>query len=235
MISENVQMARSPTRPKIMASVLTADFSALGEQCRELQDAGVDGIHWDLMDGVVVPSLSFGPDVIAACRKHVTMPFEAHVMTSLPDRLIEHLAGSGCESMTIHPDWVQNPRRTLQSIVDSGMSAGVALSPGTSVDHARWYIDIIDLVLVMTVEPGFGGQAHIGLMTEKISEVAALVKTCGRPIEIEVDGGIGPETIEGAFRAGAGKAVIGSALWRARSFAAAVEVLGEAVGYPDAK
>lgn len=213
-----------------MASVLTADLAALGDQCRALQDAGVDGVHWDVMDGVAVPSLSFGPDVIAACRKHVTMPFEAHVMTNAPDRLIERLAESGCESMTIHPDWVQNPRRTLQRIVDSGLSAGVALSPGSPVELARWHIDIIDMVLVMAVEPGFGGQSHIELMTEKIREVAALIRTSGRPIEIEVDGGIGPETIAGAHRAGAEKFVVGSALWRARSFAAAVGNLRDATG-----
>ncbi len=209
-------------RPGIMASMLTADFSALGDQCRALQNAGVDGIHWDLMDGVSVPSLSFGPDVIAACRRHVTLPFEAHVMTDFPDLLIDEIAAAGCESVTIHPEWVRNPRRTLQKIVDKGLSAGVALSPGSPVDLARWHLDLVDLILVMTVEPGYGGQRHIPLMTEKIREIAALTASQDRSVEIEVDGGIGPDNIVGAYQAGAGKFVVGSALWRSRSFAAAV-------------
>jgi ribulose-phosphate 3-epimerase len=222
-------MTRAPADPKIMASVLTADFSALGDQCRALQDAGIDGIHWDVMDGVAVPSLSFGPEIIAACREHVTMPFEAHLMTHVPDRLIEQVAAAGCKSVTIHPDWVQNPRRTLQLIVDSGLSAGVALSPGSPVDLARWHMDIVDLVLVMTVEPGFGGQSNIGLMTEKVREVAALIRAHGRPIDIEVDGGIGPETIAAFHRAGAEKFVVGSALWRSQSFEAAAGKLRSAI------
>ena len=212
-------------RPGIMASMLTADFSALGDQCRALQNAGVDGIHWDLMDGVSVPSLSFGPDVIAACRRHVTLPFEAHVMTDFPDLLIDEIAAAGCESVTIHPEWVRNPRRTLQKIVDKGLSAGVALSPGSPVDLARWHLDLVDLILVMTVEPGYGGQRHIPLMTEKIREIAALTASQDRSVEIEVDGGIGPDNIVGAYLAGAGKFVVGSALWRSRSFAAAVRQL----------
>ncbi len=216
-----------------MASVLTADFSALGDQCKALQDGGIDGIHWDIMDGSAVPSLSFGPDVIAACRRHVTLPFEAHLMTNDPDLLIDQLADAGCDEVFIHPDWVRNPRRTLQKISDKGLSPGVALSPGTSMELARWHIDIIDSILIMTVEPGFGGQSNIGLMTEKIREAADLISAFDRPVVLEVDGGIGPETISGAFLAGAGKFVVGSALWRSRSFVAARQELHDAVS--DAK
>ena len=215
--------------PVIMASVLTADFSALGDQCLALQNAGIDGIHWDVMDGNAVPSLSFGPDIIAACRRHVDLPFEAHLMTNDPDLLIEQVADAGCEVITIHPDWVRNPRRTLQKIVDKGLSPGVALSPGSPVELARWHIDIVDTILIMTVEPGFGGQSNIGLMTEKIRDVAALIRTQDRPVELEVDGGIGPNTISGAFLAGARKFVVGSALWRSRSFAVARKQLHNAV------
>ena len=222
-------MTRRQANPRIMASMLTADFSALGDQCRALRDAGIDGIHWDVMDGVAVPSLSFGPDVIAACRRHVALSFEAHLMTNVPDLLIEQVAEAGCESVTIHPDWVRNPRRTLQRIVDRGLSAGIALSPGSSVDLARWHIDIVDTILIMTVEPGFGGQSNIGLMTEKIRDVAALIRAQGRPVEIEVDGGIEPNTIAGAFLAGAEKFVVGSALWRSRSFAVATKDLHSAI------
>ena len=181
------------------------------------------------MDGRAVPSLSFGPDVIAACRRHVTLPFEAHLMTNSPGLLIDQVADAGCDTVLIHPDWVQHPRRTLQKIADKGLSPGVALSPGTPLEAARWHIDIIDSILIMTVEPGFGGQSNIGLMTEKIRDAAALISTLDRPVELEVDGGIGPNTISGAYLAGARKFVVGSALWRSRSFAVARQELHNAI------
>ncbi|MCY3879083.1 MAG: ribulose-phosphate 3-epimerase [Rhodobacteraceae bacterium] len=220
-----------------MASVLTADFSALGAQCRSLEDAGIDGIHWDVMDGRAVPALSFGPDIIAACRRHVALPFEAHLMTSDPDPLIDQVADAGCDTIMIHPDWIRNPRRTLQTIVDRGLTAGVALSPGTSVDAARWHIDIIGCILIMTVEPGFGGQSNIELINEKIRQVAVLISASDRHVELEVDGGIGPDTIAGAHLAGARKFVVGSALWRSQSFAVAKQKLDDAIGaaYPSTK
>jgi ribulose-phosphate 3-epimerase len=205
-----------------MASMLTADFTALGAECRALAAAGVDGIHWDVMDGDAVPSLSFGPDVIAACRSAVDLPFEAHVMSRRADAMIDALATAGCRAMVVHPDWLQNPRRVLQRIVEAGMAAGVALSPGTPVAFARWQLDIIDRILVMSVEPGYGGQRYIPAMTDKVTETAALARTAGRPITVEVDGGIGPETIGGAFGAGATSFVIGSALWRPATFDDAV-------------
>lgn len=204
-----------------MASVLTADFSALGDQCKALQDGGIDGIHWDVMDGGAVPSLSFGPDVIASCRRHVTLPFEAHLMTNDPDLLIDQVADAGCGEVFIHPDWVRHPRRTLQKIAERGLSPGVALSPGTPLELARWHIDVIESILIMTVEPGFGGQSHIHGMTEKIREAADFVSALDRPVALEVDGGISPETISGAYLAGAERFVVGSALWRSRSFASA--------------
>lgn len=219
-----------PTGPRIMASLLTADFSALGDECRALEEAGVDGFHWDVMDGIAVPALSFGPDVIAACRRYVRLPFEAHIMSRMPERLIAGLAAGGCDLVIVHPDWLENPRRTLQLIVDNGMSAGVALAPGTPVDHARWYVDIVDLILVMTVEPGFGGQRFIPLMAEKVRAVAAMVAECGRNIPVEVDGGIAAETIGEVSRAGAARFVVGSAFWRAASFAEAVCELRERAG-----
>lgn len=211
--------------PILMASMLTADFARLGEQCAQLESAGIDGIHWDVMDGMAVPSLSFGPDIVAACRAGCTIPFEAHVMSTRPEQFIEALARAGCESMTIHPDWVQNPRRTLQAIRDAGMVAGVALSPGTPVEFARWHIDIIGLILVMTVEPGFGGQPHLPRMADKVVEVADLAHSADHPVSVEVDGGIAPETIAPMWQAGAQHFVVGSALWRAETFGAATMAL----------
>jgi ribulose-phosphate 3-epimerase len=211
-----------------MASMLTADFTALGEQCRALAAAGLDGIHWDVMDGNAVPSLSFGPDIIAACRAAVDLPFEVHVMSRQADSMIDALATAGCRAMVVHPDWLQNPRRALQRIVESGMAAGVALSPGTPVAFARWQLDIIDRILVMSVEPGYGGQRYIPAITEKVAEIADLAWAADRPIIVEVDGGIGPETIGSTFRAGGTSFVIGSALWRAAAFSDAVQMIRSA-------
>ena len=220
-----VEQAVCGPSPILMASMLTADFARLGEQCAQLESAGIDGIHWDVMDGMAVPSLSFGPDIVAACRAGCTIPFEAHVMSTRPEQFIDALARAGCESMTVHPDWVQNPRRTLQAIRDAGMVAGVALSPGTPVEFTRWHIDIIGLILVMTVEPGFGGQPHLPRMAEKVVEVADLAHRADHKISVEVDGGIAPETIAPMWQAGARRFVVGSVLWRAESFATAITAL----------
>ena len=222
--------AQSDAAPVLMASMLTADFAHLGAQCAALETAGLDGIHWDIMDGMAVPSLSFGPDVIAACRPGCALPFEAHVMSTRPEQFIEPLARAGCESMTIHPDWVQNPRRALQAIRDADMIAGVALSPGTPVEYARWHIDIVGLVLVMTVEPGFGGQPHLPAMAEKVAMVAALARRADHKVSVEVDGGIAPDTVAAMWNAGAERFVVGSALWRAETFEAAITALHNACG-----
>lgn len=222
-------------RPALMASLLTADFARLGEQCARLEAAGVDGIHWDIMDGVAVPSLSFGPDVVAACRPAVSLPFEAHVMSVRPERFVAALAEAGCESLTIHPDWVRDPRRILQAIRDAGMVAGVALSPGTPVEFAEWHLDMIGLVLVLTVEPGYGGQPHLPAMAGKVARVEELARRAGHPVTVEVDGGIAADTIAAMHRAGARRFVVGSALWRAGSFGAAVADLRAACDGADAQ
>lgn len=214
--------------PGIMASLLTADMSRLGEECRALSDAGIDGIHWDIMDGVAVPALSFGPDVVLACRTATDVPFEAHAMSRTPEGLIDPLARAGCVSLTIHPDWVEHPRRVLQRIADAGMVPGVALSPGTPVDCAEWHLDIAGLVLVMSVEPGFGGQTHISSMVAKVERLRAMLAQQARPIVIEVDGGIDAVTIAPMQEAGASRFVVGSALWRAPSYAAAVATIRQA-------
>ena len=228
-------LARPDGRPGLMASMLTADFAQLGEQCVRLATAGVDGIHWDIMDGVAVPSLSFGPDVVAACRPAVSLPFEAHVMSEHPERFVAALAEAGCASLTIHPDWVRDPRRVLQAIRDAGMVAGVALSPGTPVEFAQWHLDVIGLILVLTVEPGYGGQPHLPAMAGKVAQIAALADRAGHPVTVEVDGGIAGDTIAAMHRAGAQRFVVGSALWRAESFGAAIADLHAACGGADAK
>lgn len=214
--------------PVLMASLLTADMSRLGEECSTLAAAGIDGIHWDIMDGVAVPALSFGPDVVLACRTATNLPFEAHVMSRVPERMIPPLARAGCVSLTIHPDWVEHPRRILKEIADAGMVPGVALSPGTPVEYAEWHLDIVGLILVMSVEPGFGAQPHIPSMVGKVERISGLLARQTRSVVLELDGGIDATTIGPMTEAGANRFVVGSALWRAPSYADAIAGIKQA-------
>ncbi|HET8930562.1 MAG TPA: ribulose-phosphate 3-epimerase [Acidimicrobiales bacterium] len=198
---------------KIVPSVLPADFSDLGSACRDLEAAGVDHIQWDVMDGHFVPNLTFGPDVIAACRPHVALPFEAHLMVTDPDLLAARYIEAGCTRLIVHAEACVHLHRTLGAIRELGATAAVALNPATPVTAVAHVLDLVDLVLVMTVNPGFGGQAYIATMEPKIAEVAALIEASGLDIDLEVDGGIGPATIAGAAAAGANVLVAGSALF----------------------
>jgi ribulose-phosphate 3-epimerase len=205
----------APRRPiAIVPSVLPADFARLGEEVVALEKAGVDRIQWDVMDGRFVPNLTFGPDVIGAARPHVTVPFEAHLMVEEPDALLPRYAEAGCELLIVHAEATRHLHRTLGAVRDLGVASGVALNPSTPVDVVRHVLDLVDLVLVMTVNPGFGGQAYIATMEPKVAEVAAMVRASGLAIDVEVDGGIGPGTIAGAASAGANVLVAGSSLYR---------------------
>jgi ribulose-phosphate 3-epimerase len=197
---------------EIAPSVLPADFAKLGEEVAALEDAGVDRIQWDVMDGRFVPNLTFGPDVIAACRPHASIPFEAHLMVEAPVELAPRYVEAGCELLIVHAEADRHLHRTLGAIKDLGAKAGVALNPSTPVDAVRHVVDLCDLILVMTVNPGFGGQAYIATMEPKVAEVHALVE--GYDCDVEVDGGIGPSTVAGAAAAGANVLVAGSALYR---------------------
>lgn len=208
---------------QIVASMLTADMAALGDECRRLEDAGVDGIHWDIMDGTAVPALSFGPEVVSACRSHTGVPFEAHVMVRDPDPLLEPLRDAGCELVTVHPDLLSHPWRTAERIHELGLRCGVALSPAIGIERVGWLLPVIERVLVMTVEPGFGGQRYLGSLEVKVRELATALGARPGAWELQVDGGIAPETIAGAHAAGAGVFVVGSALWRAETLAAGVQ------------
>jgi ribulose-phosphate 3-epimerase len=202
-------MANTPVQ--IVPSVLPADFARLGEDVAALEKAGVDRIQWDVMDGHFVPNLTFGPDVIAACRSHVQVPFEAHLMVTNPDLLLENYVEAGCELVIVHAETCQHLHRTLASIHELGARAGVALNPSTSLEDIRHVIDLTDLVLVMTVNPGFGGQAFIPAMTAKIARIRAMIGD--RPIQLEVDGGINSETAAKAAAAGANVLVAGHAVF----------------------
>ncbi|CAN5161193.1 ribulose-phosphate 3-epimerase [soil metagenome] len=199
---------------EIVPSVLPADFSRLGEEAVALEKAGVDRIQWDVMDGNFVPNLTFGPDVIAAVRPHVSVPFEAHLMVNNPDELLAQYVEAGCEWMLIHAESTMHLHRTLSRVAELGARPAVALNPSTPADAVRHVLDLVDMVLIMTVNPGFGGQAYISSMEPKVAEIATMVAASGRDIDIQVDGGIGPSTVAGAAAAGANILVAGSALYK---------------------
>jgi ribulose-phosphate 3-epimerase len=198
----------------IIPSVLPADYARLGEELQALEKAGVDRVQWDVMDGVFVPNLTFGPDVIKSVRSWVETPFEAHLMVVEPDRMLKQWVDAGCELVIVHAEACTHLHRTLASLKDMGAKAAVALNPHTPVEAVKNVVDLLDLLLVMTVNPGFGGQAYIKTMEPKIAEAAALLRNADHYVELEVDGGIGPETIEGAVKAGARALIAGSALFK---------------------
>jgi ribulose-phosphate 3-epimerase len=198
----------------------------LGDEAAALEAAGCDRIQWDVMDGQFVPNITFGPDVIRAARTHTALPFEAHLMVLTPDLLAEEFVAAGCERLIVHAESVIHLHRTLGHVRSLGAAAGVALSPATPAVACSEVLDLVDLVLVMTVNPGFGGQEYLQSMEGKISRVRAMVEASGRDIQVEVDGGISAETIGGAARAGANVFVAGSSLYRhPEGLAAAVSEL----------
>lgn len=198
----------------IAPSVLPADFSRLGEEVIALEKAGVDRIQWDVMDGRFVPNLTFGPDVIASTRSLVTVPFEAHLMVEQPDELAGRYVEAGCELLIVHAEACVHLHRTLGHIAELGATAAVALNPATPPDAVRHVLDLVGMVLVMTVNPGFGGQAYISTMEPKIATIRRWIVDGGFDVDLEVDGGIGPATAAGAAAAGANVLVAGSALFR---------------------
>ncbi len=179
-----------------------------------LEKAGVDRIQWDVMDGRFVPNLTFGPDVIGSIRPHVDVMFEAHLMVEKLDELAHRYVEAGCSLLIVHQEACTHLHRTLAAIRELGAQAGVALNPATPVSTVEHVLDLCDLVLVMTVNPGFGGQKYLATMEPKIAELAARRDARGLSFDIEVDGGIGPSTVAGAAAAGANVFVAGSALFR---------------------
>jgi ribulose-phosphate 3-epimerase len=199
--------------PTLVASVLPADFADLGRQVQEIEKAGVDRIQWDVMDGRFVPNITFGPDVIAACRERVDLGFEAHLMVAEPDRMLTRWVEAGCGIVIVHAESTPHLHRTLGRIRELGARAGVALNPATPLAAVEHVLDLVDLLLVMTVNPGFGGQAYLAGMEPKIAAARAEIDRRGLDVELEVDGGIGTSTIRPAARAGARVFCAGSALF----------------------
>lgn len=201
---------------QIAPSVLPADFSKFGEEIRALDEAGVDIIQFDVMDGQFVPNLTFGPDVIASVRPYTDKPFEAHLMVQTPDVMAARYVEAGCQRLIVHAEACTHLHRTLDNIRSLGATAAVALNPHTPASTVENVLDLVDMVLVMTVNPGFGGQSYIATMEPKIAQVRRMINERGLAdsVHLEVDGGISPTTIAGAAAAGANVLIAGSALYR---------------------
>jgi ribulose-phosphate 3-epimerase len=210
----DVSSAATDRRFEIVPSVLPADFARLGEDCQALEKAGVDRIQWDVMDGRFVPNLTFGPDVIAAVRPLVSVPFEAHLMIEDPAWMVPQFVAAGCEWVIVHAEACLHLHRVLGGIREAGGRPAVALNPATPPEAVAHVLDLVDLVLVMTVNPGFGGQRYIATMEPKIAWLRRLIADRGLDVDLEVDGGIGPSTVAAAAGAGANVLVAGSALFR---------------------
>ena len=199
---------------RISPSILSADFARLGEEVRAVDEAGADWIHVDVMDGHFVPNLTIGPGVVKALRPHSTKPFDVHLMISPVDHFIDRFAEAGADIITVHPEAGPHVHRTVQHIKSLGKRAGVSLNPATPVEVLDYLLDDVDLVLVMSVNPGFGGQSFIDSQLRKIETVRKRIDSTGRHIDLEVDGGIDAATAPAAISAGADVLVAGTATFR---------------------
>jgi len=200
--------------PIIAPSILASDFARLGEECRAVEAAGADWLHVDVMDGHFVPNITIGPDVVKALRPHVSIPFDVHLMIAPADPYLEAFAAAGANILSIHPEAGPHLHRSLKRIRELGCKAGVVFNPATPVESVEWILEDIDLLLVMTVNPGFGGQSFIASQLKKIERLRKMIDASGHAIELEVDGGVTPVTAPQCVAAGATALVAGSAVFK---------------------
>ena len=214
-------------RTLISPSILAADFARLGEEARAVEAAGADWLHVDVMDGHFVPNITIGPDVVKALRGHVKIPFDVHLMIAPADPYLEAFRAAGADILSVHPEAGPHLSRTLQRIRELGAKAGVVLNPATSPETIAAVIDQVDLVLVMSVNPGFGGQSFMTSQLRKIERLRAMIDETGRDIALEVDGGVTSETAPKCIAAGATALVAGTAVFRggAEKYAANIAAL----------
>ena len=212
---------------RIAPSILSADFARLGEEVRAVAAAGADLIHFDVMDNHYVPNLTVGPLVCAALRPHVKIPLDVHLMVEPVDRLIPEFAKAGADIITFHPEASRHVDRTIALIKEQGCKAGLVLNPATPVSYLDHTLEKLDLVLLMSVNPGFGGQQFIASVLPKITEVRRRITSAGRPIWLEIDGGVKADNIADIARAGADTFVAGSAIFGAKDYAATIRQMRE--------
>jgi ribulose-phosphate 3-epimerase len=217
--------AAAEQRIVVAPSLLAADFARLRDEVHAVEAAGADWLHLDIMDGHFVPAISFGPIVVSALRPHTRLPFDVHLMIAPVDPYISAFAEAGADHIIVHPEAGPHLHRSLQLIRSLGKQAGVALSPATSPEAIRWVMDLVDIVMVMTVNPGFGGQQFLDSQLAKIATVRTAIDAAGRPIALQVDGGINPATARRVIAAGADTLVAGTAVFGTPDYAAAIAAL----------
>ncbi|MEG0181259.1 MAG: ribulose-phosphate 3-epimerase [Paraclostridium sp.] len=208
---------------KMAPSILSADFARLLEDVKKVENAGCEYLHIDVMDGHFVPNITLGPAIVKSLRNDVNMVFDAHLMIENPDNYIKDFADAGCDIIVVHEEACTHLHRTIQNIKSHNVKAGVALNPATPIENIKYVLKDLDMVLIMTVNPGFGGQSFIDTMIDKIKELKTLINEQGLDIDIQVDGGIKPSNVDKVVQAGANVIVAGSAIFNSDDIDATVK------------